>query len=377
MIAVSVGWLAIRLGREAIPPLLPAVIEAVEISPSAAGFGLTVMWFIYSLSQYPGGRLSDGLTRKTVLVGSLVTVLVGFVVLSVITSYTGLLLGFACLGLGAGLYFAPSRATLADLFTSRRGQVFGIMSAAGSLGAASAAGLAVFALGIGYWQITFLPVVLVLAAILGAIHAWQRGAYVVEPVSMEIRPTVRRLVELSSIRWLLVAYILVSFSWQGVLGFLPTYLQLGRGFDPTFASTVYAHIFVIASVVGPIAGRLADLVSKVVVAVTGLLLAVVGLLGLLAVPQTAGIVAGVALFAVGMRAYPPVMQAHLMGLFPDETMAGDFGSIKTVWTGLGSLAPTYVGVVAARASYSLAFAGFIACLLVGALVLSGLCLGGE
>ena len=375
--AISIGWLSIRLGREAIPPLLPAIIETVDITASTAGFGLTVMWFIYSLSQYPGGRLSDGLSRKTVLVGSLGTVLVGFGILAIISTYAGLLFGFTFVGLGAGLYFAPSRAMLAELFAGRRGQAFGIISAAGSIGAASAAGVAVLSFHLGVWQSAFVPVVLVIACVLWAIHVWQREAYVVEPVSLEIGPTVRRLVQLSRVRWLLLAYMLVSFSWQGFLGFLPTFLQLEKGFSPVFASVAYALVFVIAIVVGPAAGRLADVASRLLVAMIGLAIAAAGLAGMIIVPKSVGVVLGVVFVAVGMRTYPPVMQSHLMGLFPDESMAGDFGSIKTVWTGFGSLAPTYVGLVAARTTYGLAFGGFIACLLVGISVLAYLYVTGN
>lgn len=369
MVAVSIGWFAIRLGREAIPPLLPTIIEAVEISPSDAGFGLTLMWLIYALSQYPGGRLSDGLSRKTVLVASLSTLLTGFLILSVITTYVGLLVGFMFVGVGAGLYYAPSRALLAALFISKRGQVFGIQAAAGSIGAASAAGVTVLALSIGHWQLAFLPVLITISCVLAAIHYWQRGGYVVEPVSLSIQSTARRILKIPQIRWLLVAYVLVSFSWQGFLGFLPTFLQVDKELSPVLASTAYALVFVTAIIIGPTAGKLADIVSRILVAMLGVSLAVLGLVTILLASQAVVLVLGVVLFAVGLRAYPPVMQAHLMGLFPDESMAGDFGGSKTIWTGIGSFAPTYVGVVAARSSYGMAFSGFIICLFVGFFIL--------
>lgn len=374
LVAVSVGWFGIRLGREAIPPLLPAIIEAVGITPSTAGVGLTVMWSVYALAQYPGGRLSDGLSRKTVLVGSLATVLLGFGVLSVVSTYGGLLVGFALAGLGAGTYFAPSRATLADLFTSRRGGAFGIISAAGSIGAAAAAVVAAVAVTRGPWQSAFVPVLLAVGVVLLAIHVWQREAYVLEPVSFDVGSTARRLFDLPSVRRLLAAYMLVSFSWQGFLGFLPTFLQAERGFSPVLSSATYALVFVTAVVVGPTAGRLGDAISRLAVAMAGLGVAMVGLAGVLLGPRPVGVVLGVFLVALGMRAYPPVMQSHIVGLFPDESMAGDLGSIKTVWTGFGSLAPTYVGFVAARATYGLAFGGFVACLLVAVVVLGSLSL---
>lgn len=67
-------------------------------------------------------------------------------------------------------------------------------------------------------------------------------------------------------------------------------------------------------------------------------------------------------------AYPPVMQAFLMDAFPDGSMGGDLGATRTVYIGLGSLGPTYVGFVAGRASYVTAFSGLLACLVVSAVV---------
>lgn len=364
LVTISVGWLAIRLGREAIPPLLPVIIEEVNISSATAGVGLTVMWFTYSMCQYPGGRLSDGLSRKLVLVASLGTLVVGFAVLSAVTTYAGLIGGFLFVGVGGGLYFAPSRALLADRFQGRRGEVFGIQSAAGSFGAAVAAGVTVVALAVGVWQTAFLPVLVVLAAVLVALVVWHHEAYNLGWTSLELRSTGRRIVALPRIRPLLVAYMLFSFSWQGFLGFLPTLLQAEKGFDQVLSSGAFAMVFVVAIVVGPLAGRLADRFSRVRVSVAGVTVAVVGFLLVILGSSPVPVVAGVLVVAVGLRSYPPVMQAHLMGLFPDDSMGGDFGGIKTVWTGFGSFAPMYVGFVAAGTSYTTAFSGFVLCLLV-------------
>ena len=368
--AISVGWLAVRLGREAIPPLLPVIIDDVNISPSTAGVGLTAMWLVYALCQYPGGRLSDALSRRTVLTASLAVVVAGFVALVGVTTYAGLLLGFVLVGLGAGLYFAPARALLADTFPQRRGQVFGIQSSAGSIGAAAAAGVTLVAVSLGAWQYSFLPVIVVLGVVLLSFVLWHREPYVLKPVNLGLAGTSKRIFAGSRVRYLLVAYVFVSFAWQGFLGFLPTYLQAEKGFGQGLASGAFATVFVVAIVVGPLAGRLADSASRVLVGSVGILLAVCGLLLLVGSSMAAVAVAGILLFAVGMRSFPPVMQAYIMGLFPDESMAGDFGAMKTIWTGLGSFAPAYVGFVAARATYGLAFSGLAACLLLSLAVLA-------
>jgi len=368
--AISIGWLAIRLGREAIPPLLPVIIEDMAISPAVAGLGLTAMWFVYATCQYPGGRLSDALSRKTVLTTSLAVLVVGFLVLTVVTTYGGLLVGFILVGLGAGLYFAPARALLADSFGDRRGEVFGIQSAAGSIGAVTAAGVTLAALSFGIWQLSFLPVVCVLGVICLSLVLWHRQAYVLRWVRLGLGGTGHRIASHARVRTLLVAYVFVSFSWQGFLGFLPTFLQAEKGFRPVFASGAFAAVFIVAVIAGPLAGRFADMAPRVLVALSGIGLAIMGILSLVASSTPVIAIFGVLLAALGLRSFPPVMQSHLIGLFPGESMAGDFGAMKTVWTGIGSLSPTYVGLVATRATYNLAFASFVVYLTCSLCVLS-------
>ena len=81
--------------------------------------------------------------------------------------------------------------------------------------------------------------------------------------------------------------------------------------------------------------------------------------------DAAAVVAGVVAVAVGTWGFAPVMQATLLDRFAADQAAGDFGALKLVYTGLGSLGPTYVGVVAGRLGYPAAFAGLVALLAVG------------
>lgn len=370
LVSISLSWLAIRLGREAIPLLLPAMIDDVGITPSTAGLGLTTMWLTYALCQYPGGRLSDELSRMTMVVASIGIVIAGFVVLVGVATYGGLLAGFVLVGLGAGLYYAPARALLADTFPHRRGQVFGIQSSAGSIGAAAAAGVTLIAITLEVWQYSFLPVIVVLGVVLVSLMLWYSEPYVLKRVDLDLATTGRRILAGSEVRYLLIAYVFVSFAWQGFLGFLPTYLRVGKAFGQGLANGAFAAVFVVAIIVGPLAGRLADSMSRVLVGGTGVLVAICGLLLLVGSSAAGFVIVGVLLFAVGIRSFPPVMQAYIMGLFPDESMAGDFGALKTIWTGVGGLAPAYVGFVAASAGYGLAFTGLAVCLLLALAVLS-------
>ena len=369
LIAVSVGWALIQTGRLVISPLLPAITEGLAISSTRAGFAMTVIWGLYALLQYPSGRLSDRLTRVTLLVGGLALLSAGFLVLAGAPTYLTFLAGAAVVGLGAGLYPTPARGLVSDLFVKRRGQAFGIHTASGDVGGILAAGLATAVLAVATWRSAFAPVVVVLVAVAVSLHLWSRERYAVETVDLAVLSTAKRLFAEPQLRWLLVAYALYAFTWQSAVSFVPTYLQVGKGFSPAVANTGFAALFVVGAIVKPLAGGLGDrvprsLLAPAVLALAATMLSVV----VLSSAQTLVLVA-VACFAAGLMAYPPVMQAYLMDSFPTDSMGGDLGAMRSLYIGVGALGPTYVGVVADLIDYQVAFAGLVGCLLVSSLVI--------
>lgn len=369
LLAVSVGWALIQTGRLVISPLLPAITDSLAISSTQAGFAMTVIWGLYALLQYPSGRFSDHLTRVTLLVGGLVLLSVGFLLLAGAPTYLTFLAGAAVVGVGAGLYPTPARGLVSDLFVERRGQAFGLHTASGDTGGVIAAGLATAVLALATWRSAFLPVVVVLVAVALSLHLWSRERYVFERVDLAVGSTARRLFADSQLRWLLVAYTLYAFTWQSAVSFVPTYLQVGKGFSPAVANTGFAALFVVGAVVKPLAGSLGDrvprgLLAPAVLVVAAAMLTVV----VLSSTQTAVLVA-VACFAAGLMAFPPVMQAYLMDSFPTDSMGGDLGAMRSLYIGFGALGPTYVGAVADLLSYQVAFAGLVGCLLLSGLVI--------
>jgi MFS family permease len=148
LLTASLGWLALQAGRLVLSPMLPAVMADLSISEAQAGFAFTVMWGLYAAGQYPSGRLSDRLSRPTLLVPGLALLSVGFGALAAATSYRLYLLGAAVVGAGAGLYPTAARALVSDLYVERRGQAFGLHTASGDTGGAIAAGLAVATLAV-------------------------------------------------------------------------------------------------------------------------------------------------------------------------------------------------------------------------------------
>ncbi len=375
---IAAGVFAANLGRQALPPLLPAIIDDLAITPVAAGVALTLMRLCFAALQYPSGRVADAVSRKLAIVGGLLVIAVGFALLTQVSAYPILLASTALLGVGSAFFFVSERVLLSDLFVEKRGMAFGSNSAISRLGSIAAAGLAVAALAVGGWQLAFAPVVLFVAAIAVAFHLVSREAYgnmaigSVREGGATIRETVGRVFGTSRVRWLVVAYTLIIFAWEGVLAFLPTYLQSTKGFSTEFASGGFALLFAIGVVVQPLSGVASDRIDRRLVAGLATLLSLVGLAVLIFSGSFWPIVAGILLYAAGLMAFTPVLQAHLMDIFPDESKGGDLGAFKTVYEGLSSLGPTYVGVIVGVATFDVAFGGFLLCLAASAVILFGL-----
>lgn len=374
---LSSGLTTAKMSRFVLPPLLPAIIVDLSITPFQAGIALSLAPLGMALFLFPSGRLSDQLTRKTVLLAGLSAIIAGSLLLSVTISYPLLLVGAAIVGIGEGTYGAADRGLLSDLFVEKRGAAFGIHLTFFDLAGVLAAGLAVAALGYGVWQNAFLPIAASAVVVAILLYRWSTDPIVLDRPPLRIGETFRRLFFQSRFRWMLVAYSLVAFTSHGVIGFLPSLLQVDHGYSATLASTAFAIMFATGIVTRPLAGRLSDFRNRLVVAGTSLIVGAIGIVGLVTLSAPLFIFASIFVFAAGQKAFPPTMQAYLMDAFPTESMAGDLGATRTFYIGVGSLGPTYVGFVASHLSYTAAFAGFVLTLLIAGAIALGLLVTGP
>lgn len=352
------------LGRLVLSPLLPTIIADLAISRAAAGVGLTVLWASTALAQFPGGRLSDGLSRKTMLLAGLGANVVGFTMLALSSGYAQLVVSLAVVGVGTGLFIPAKYLVLTELFVERRGRAFGVNSAAAEIGGVLASVAAVLVLAVGAWRLAFVPVAGILLLGIVAFTVWSDERVTLARTSLDVRGTARRLFGNRDLLVLLLTFSLFSFVWQGVTGFLPDFLHVHKEFSQTFASNAFAVLFVVAAVVTPIIGSLGDRLGHARVGILTPLVGSVGLGVVLLADDRIGVLAGIAVLASGIGSFWPLLYAHLMDALPDRDMGGDFGATRTVFMGLGSFGPAYVGVVVDLAGYVTAFVGFVGCLLV-------------
>jgi MFS family permease len=371
LFAIAFGSMSATAGRLAVPALLPSIIETFQISDAEAGYAVTATLVAFGVAQYPGGRLSDELSRKTVLVLAAGLFLVGFAVLSVSPTFLLLLVGAAVIGVANGLYLPASLAEISELFSSQRGRAFGVNAASIQLGSAIGPGLVAVALAVGWWRLAFVPVVALFGGVFVVLHFWSSDSYDFSGVpEFDLRATIRRLTVSRQVRRTLLAFAVFGFAFQGAINFLPTFMQVTRGFSPTLANVVFAAVFLLSMVTNPFVGSIGDRFGYPLVAAGGVLVALGGLAGLTSLESTAATAASVLVLGVGLSSFWPVMDAFIMDQLPDGSMGGDFGALNTFNLAGGSLGPIYVGFVAERTGYRDAYLGLaVPIVAVGALLL--------
>lgn len=370
VILLLIATAAAFVGRNIFGPLLPAIIEDLGITSSEAGVALTIMWAAIAITQYPGGRMADQLSYKTILVSALALLTVGFGLLTVTSTYLGFVLSLIVMGLGAGAFTPSVYAQLAALFEERRGQAFGLYTSSIDIGSALSGAVAIGALALATWRVSFVPVAVAIVIVIVALHLVHRGEYVFDvfDVRLEFRETGSSLLGNPAVRWALLSYVLLSFIFQGVLGFLPAYLQFAKGLTSTLANNAFIGFFILGAGVRVVSGHLGDKLQYLTVAAGAAIVGATGLLIMYFADSLIVLALGTVLLAAGLTGFPPVMNAFLMDRFEDTSMGGDFGAARTIMILLGSIGPAYIGFLADEISYTVSFIAlvpfFIACALI-------------
>jgi MFS family permease len=166
-----------------LPLMFPVFINTFGLSYSELGFLMTVFFVVSGLGQASAGFVVDRLGARPVLFVALLLMAAGCMVVSVATSYVGLMLGAALLGLG-NCSFHPVDFTILNqkVSASRLGYAFSAHGLTGNLGWALAP---VFMVGLSAafdWRMAYVCAALLFIAIF-VLLMWQRDLLHVEVVS--------------------------------------------------------------------------------------------------------------------------------------------------------------------------------------------------
>lgn len=364
----TTGTLTFATGQFALSPLLPSIIESLGISRFAAGIAMSMMFGITAIVRYPGGRLSDDLSRKTVIIAGLIVLIIGFSLLSVVRGYPTFVIAVTIVGIGIGLYSSSAVAWLSDIFFQKQGQALGVNNGSIYLAGILGALLATAALNADAWRSAFLPIVIALVALVPAVHIWNDEPYRVDRPEFDVRGTVFRLLQSARVRRMLVIGALFGIAWQGAITFLPTFLQDEKTISATFANNLFALLFAIGIGSNLLAGRVADRFSVplLISAVAGI--SASGLVGIIYAEQRAVLIGSIVVLGVGLAAIWPALQSYMMDLFPDDSKGGDFGAFSTGYGVIASFGPSIVGFIVDQLNFTIAFLSLTGCLLISALL---------
>lgn len=358
LLTVAAGWLTVLGLRFIIPALLPQIKTAFTINNTAAGLAVTLIWITYAAMQFPAGILVDRVGERALLAGSAVIGGLCVLLISVAPIFTLFLLAAAGFGLGTGL-FGPARATiLSKAYPENDGAAFGIVLAAGSLGAATMpfiAGLLVIRLGWRTTLVIFVPVfALVAIGLWLAIPPKETLATVTDRTLLADLPRIGAELSRPPVVLATTGAMIMLFVFQGLTAFFPTYLVAMKGLDQSLATTLYAVLFISGAVSQTTAGGAADRFGH------GRVLVYVSLVSVfpLAVLPFARESLAIAVISIllGIRiAMGPVSNAYVVRVLSDDVMGATWGLVRTLFFMIGSTGSIFVGALADRGFFDEAF----------------------
>ena len=362
LLSVAVGWFFVLGMRFAVPGILPTITDDFTVSASEAGLAVTVLWVTYAAMQFPAGYFADRLGERVLLVAGLLVSAVGLVSYTFTPTFGLFVLATGVFGLGSGLYGPPRGTVISKTYDDNDGAAFGLMLAAGSVGAAAlpaAAAVAVTAVG---WRTAVgvvAPVFLLSAAAVWwavpdtRIRADGEGDGADRSMGDAVRAAAAAVRD-RRIALAVAGATLMLFAFQAATAFLTTYLTATGRFTQGTAGAVLGVFFLVGAASQFAGGGLADRFGTPRVLVG---IGAASVVPLAALPLVEGRLALGAVGAlVGVRmAVGPVSNAYIIGLLPDDVQGTAWGALRTGFFIVGSFGSTAVGYMADAGYFDLAF----------------------
>lgn len=367
-LTVAIAELAYFTADGVLLPALPRFVEG-PLGGGNVAVGVVVGAFSVSaffLRPWAGG-LADRRGRRLLMVaGGLIWAasVAGYLLATTVT----LLIGMRLLtGVGEALFFVGALAANVDLAPpERRGEAFSFASLALYLGLGAGPFLSEFVIGrAGFEGAWLLAIGLALAAVLLSVRL-----PAMRPDPGEVSETAHHgLVHRAG---LLPGIVLLATIWgmAGFLTFVPLYvLDLGMGGASLVLGLFSGIVVVVRSVGAAIPDRLgAGRATRIALALSGSGLAIVGLW-----QEPAGLIAGTAVFGLGVALFTPALfSIAVEGVPPNERGAvmGTTSAFLDVGLGVG---PATLGFLAAGfgrggtflAGSAVAFGGLVLVLVTG------------
>ena len=170
-IGLCLGFFIIMMDTTTVPLIYTTLMQGFDVSPVMVAWVNNTYLITYAAFLLLGGRLGDFTNRKIVVLIAYLTIGIGAAISGVGQTFTGVIIGRALMGVGAGLLTPQSMAYITILFGSGgRGTALGIWGAVAGIATATGPVITQVFLTIANWRwVMWINIPIVLACFLIAI----------------------------------------------------------------------------------------------------------------------------------------------------------------------------------------------------------------
>lgn len=377
LLVLALIWFTGKFIRYVFPPLFELLQETFAVSTTSVGWAFSIFLFAYAAVQFPSGLLSDSYGSVWVITAGVLLSSLGAMLLVLDLPFGLFIIIMVILGVGTGIHKTSAVNLISIIYPRKKGRSLGLFDTFGTFGGVVAP-----------------AAVIIAATIPGSVPGWRillfsTGLFglillfiFISQVSKEIANKKELIRKIKNIRlddgflpdntqkstayvkifrekrfviFLLVS-ILFSFTYYGIVSFLPFYLTQEVGISSYHANLFYSVLF-IASVSQILSGELSDQIGTVQIIVVALTFFTMSFVVFMLNTDSALLYIGVCVFCIGVGAHSfrPVRGSYLMELLPDDISAGGLGIVRTFLMSSGAVSPGIIGTISELAGFRIAF----------------------
>ncbi|GGF98111.1 MFS transporter [Paenibacillus aceti] len=378
VILFCLGWTVIWIYRTVLNPILPEIKIQLGIESDASMGLISSLFFLaYTSMQIPSGFLADKLGRKIMLIPGFLIFAFGAFTVGIAPSLLFLLVGSFLAGLGQGTYYGPAYSiSSSSIPDEKRSFSTAIINSGSALGMAIGyIGSSYLVKGQGWdWRpLLFITTGLIIAVTLAFAKVIKekpiKSAEASKEKNAEDRASLKTL--FGDIRMIsaYVIYFAICYGYYMIVTWLPSYLQMERGFQGAaigFASALVAF----ASVPGALLfSKLSDKFKnrKIRVVIILQIIAAVTLYLTVAIQSNELLILFLIMYGFfGKLAVDPIMISYVADIAPKKGYSTTFGVFNFFGMMSSVIAPFVTGLISdATGSKILGFYLAIGIILVG------------
>jgi len=239
-----------------LPPLLPLLIISLNLSHFEAGFIITTSNLLSAILNPLMGHLSEvRFERKWVMILGFLFLGISVSLISLAEEFWQLILIALLMSFGLSTYHPQALSALSEVYKTSKGKIFGFHGASGALGFSLAPLIIVPLHNLFGWRNTliyaFIPSLIISLILWKFVPIKQEKT--LEEVNMKFLK--------KSLIFLLISAFLTSFSFRGLMVFIPTYyVSLG---ESLLLANLFLFLSLIPNLIGsPIGGYLSDFLGR-------------------------------------------------------------------------------------------------------------------